>query len=176
MKPAGYQTIVTGQKNQKHHLKRGQLSWLRRRRRRGEGVVVDEGVAESRGWRDVGRARYSIPFPRNQYFVGRDTVLQDLRQKLFIRPECQKLAIVGLGGVFAQAKDLQDDVAFTQSDTGFSNSDIMLDWLRHFNRYSFGYNADFKRLGVTSRNGLALSISSALTGERIRMPAPRRLA
>jgi hypothetical protein len=50
---------------------------------------------------------------------------------------------------FAQAKDLHDDVAFTQSDTGFSNSDIMLDWLRHFKRYSFGYNADFKRLGVT---------------------------
>ncbi|KAH8742904.1 acyl transferase/acyl hydrolase/lysophospholipase [Diaporthe sp. PMI_573] len=43
--------------------------------------------------------RYSIPFPRNQYFVGRDTILQDLRQKLFIQPECQKLAIVGLGGV-----------------------------------------------------------------------------
>ncbi|KAH8745286.1 P-loop containing nucleoside triphosphate hydrolase protein, partial [Diaporthe sp. PMI_573] len=42
---------------------------------------------------------YSIPFPRNHYFVGRDTVLQDLRQKLFIQPECQKLAIVGLGGV-----------------------------------------------------------------------------
>lgn len=47
----------------------------------------------------IGPTCYSIPFPRNQYFVGRDTVLQDLSQKLFIQSECQKLAIVGLGGV-----------------------------------------------------------------------------
>ncbi|KAH8749242.1 hypothetical protein F5883DRAFT_695256 [Diaporthe sp. PMI_573] len=46
-------------------------------------------------------------------------------------------------------RDLHEDIAFARSETGFSNSDIMLDWLRHFNQHSFGYHADFKRLGVT---------------------------
>jgi hypothetical protein len=32
---------------------------------------------------------------------------------------------------FAWARGLDDDAAFNQSDTGFSNGDIMLDWLRH---------------------------------------------
>jgi hypothetical protein len=48
-----------------------------------------------------------------------------------------------------RAKDLHEDVAFAQSETGFSNSGIMLDWLRHFNQHSFGFYTDFKQLGVT---------------------------
>ena len=32
---------------------------------------------------------------------------------------------------FAWARGLDDDAAFNQPDTGFSNGDIMLDWLRH---------------------------------------------
>jgi tetratricopeptide (TPR) repeat protein len=41
----------------------------------------------------------SVPFLRNKKFIGRDTILADLQQKLFIEQDCQKLAIVGLGGV-----------------------------------------------------------------------------
>jgi hypothetical protein len=42
---------------------------------------------------------HHIPFPRNNRFVGRDGTLDTLQQMLFIRKECQKAAIVGLGGV-----------------------------------------------------------------------------
>ncbi|RYP43653.1 hypothetical protein DL768_009806 [Monosporascus sp. mg162] len=42
---------------------------------------------------------YYIPLPRNRHFTGRDAVLDRLQERLFIRKECQKLAVVGLGGV-----------------------------------------------------------------------------
>jgi hypothetical protein len=42
---------------------------------------------------------YHIPFLRNKRFVSRTGSLQQLTQKLLIEKECQKLAIVGLGGI-----------------------------------------------------------------------------
>src|SRR6266480_4558645 len=42
---------------------------------------------------------YHIPFPRNQRFVGKSTVLKELTQKLFVNKECKRLALVGLGGI-----------------------------------------------------------------------------
>lgn len=42
---------------------------------------------------------YYLPFPRNHRFVGRKHELQELRQKLLIDKECQKIAIVGLSGL-----------------------------------------------------------------------------
>ncbi|RYO74827.1 hypothetical protein DL764_010710 [Monosporascus ibericus] len=42
---------------------------------------------------------YYIPLSRNRHFTGRDAVLDRLQERLFIRKECQKLAVVGLGGV-----------------------------------------------------------------------------
>ncbi|KAF1813258.1 kinesin light chain [Eremomyces bilateralis CBS 781.70] len=43
--------------------------------------------------------REYLPFSRNRKFVGRDTDLDALKNKLFISKECQKMALVGLGGV-----------------------------------------------------------------------------
>ncbi|KAF1809967.1 TPR repeat protein [Eremomyces bilateralis CBS 781.70] len=43
--------------------------------------------------------REHLPFPRNRQFVGRDTELDVLKKKLLIDKECQKMALVGLGGV-----------------------------------------------------------------------------
>ncbi|KAK5637127.1 hypothetical protein RRF57_012839 [Xylaria bambusicola] len=40
-----------------------------------------------------------IPLPKNHRFTGRTTVLEELRERLFIRRKCRKLALVGLGGV-----------------------------------------------------------------------------
>lgn len=40
-----------------------------------------------------------IPLPQNRKFTGRGEVLQCLQKKLFEQPDCQKLAVVGLGGV-----------------------------------------------------------------------------
>ncbi|KAJ9634903.1 hypothetical protein H2199_008767 [Coniosporium tulheliwenetii] len=40
-----------------------------------------------------------IPFPRNRRFVGRNAKLDALAQTLFIQEECQRVALVGLGGV-----------------------------------------------------------------------------
>ncbi|RYP81323.1 hypothetical protein DL769_002052 [Monosporascus sp. CRB-8-3] len=42
---------------------------------------------------------YYIPLPRNGHFTGRDAILDRLQERLFIRKECQKLAVFGLGGV-----------------------------------------------------------------------------
>ena len=42
---------------------------------------------------------YSIPFLRNRRFIGRNTKLEVLEEKLLISEGCQKLALVGLGGV-----------------------------------------------------------------------------
>jgi tetratricopeptide (TPR) repeat protein len=42
---------------------------------------------------------YYLPFAKNQRFVGRRDELQELQQKLLIDRECQKIAIVGLGGI-----------------------------------------------------------------------------
>jgi signal recognition particle GTPase len=39
---------------------------------------------------------YYIPFAQNRRFVGREHELQELRQKLLIDKECQKIAVVGL--------------------------------------------------------------------------------
>lgn len=40
-----------------------------------------------------------IPFPKNKRFVGRDSTLDALKQMLFTRKECRKVALVGLGGI-----------------------------------------------------------------------------
>ncbi|KAL8699698.1 MAG: hypothetical protein Q9201_005860 [Fulgogasparrea decipioides] len=42
---------------------------------------------------------YCIPFLRNRRFIGRTEKLKELEEKLFINSHCQKLALVGLGGV-----------------------------------------------------------------------------
>ncbi|KAF1984075.1 kinesin light chain [Aulographum hederae CBS 113979] len=42
---------------------------------------------------------FYVPFPRNRRFVGRATELDTLKQKLLIDRDCQRLAIIGLGGI-----------------------------------------------------------------------------
>ncbi|KAL9004632.1 MAG: hypothetical protein Q9188_002558 [Gyalolechia gomerana] len=42
---------------------------------------------------------YCIPFLRNQHFIGRTEKLKELQEKLIVSSHCQKLALVGLGGV-----------------------------------------------------------------------------
>ncbi|RYP57635.1 hypothetical protein DL769_009356 [Monosporascus sp. CRB-8-3] len=46
----------------------------------------------------VSKPHYYIPLPKNRRFTGRNTILETLKTKLFIQ-NCQKLAVVGLGGV-----------------------------------------------------------------------------
>jgi tetratricopeptide (TPR) repeat protein len=40
-----------------------------------------------------------IPLPKNHQFIGRQRALETLHQKLFTARDCQKLAVVGLGGI-----------------------------------------------------------------------------
>jgi hypothetical protein len=47
--------------------------------------------------------------------------------------------------------DFDRDFRFAKSSTGFSNAELTLDYLRHFNRYSFKRSATFVNLGVTLR-------------------------
>ncbi|KAJ5064695.1 hypothetical protein PSV09DRAFT_2249981 [Bipolaris maydis] len=46
----------------------------------------------------VQKPSYYIPFPKNQYFVGRREELEILKQTLLEDTGCQKMSIVGLGG------------------------------------------------------------------------------
>ncbi|KAI0007897.1 hypothetical protein F4779DRAFT_642503 [Xylariaceae sp. FL0662B] len=66
-------------------------------------VVTDTEAASSKAnalqSNCAGKPRYYIPLPRNRRFTGRDALLDDLRERLFIQKECQRLAVVGLGGV-----------------------------------------------------------------------------
>ncbi|KAI0452034.1 hypothetical protein F5B21DRAFT_355977 [Xylaria acuta] len=54
---------------------------------------------QSRHMPQSGQRCYCIPLSRNRRFTGRDDILNKLREKLFVSRECQKLAVVGLGGV-----------------------------------------------------------------------------
>ena len=42
---------------------------------------------------------YYLPFSKNRRFIGRQDELQELRQRLLVDKECQKMAVIGLGGV-----------------------------------------------------------------------------
>jgi tetratricopeptide (TPR) repeat protein len=43
--------------------------------------------------------RFHLPFQRNLKFIGRSKELHTLNQKLLVNQDCQKLSIVGLGGM-----------------------------------------------------------------------------
>ncbi|KAJ5141434.1 hypothetical protein N7526_002429 [Penicillium atrosanguineum] len=40
-----------------------------------------------------------MPFLENRYFTGRESMLEELKQKLFIQANTEKLALFGLGGI-----------------------------------------------------------------------------
>jgi hypothetical protein len=61
LKLGGYLRKATKQKNQIHHQKRDQLSWLGRSRRREEGWLCGRRVPRSGGCRHPGRVRYLTP-------------------------------------------------------------------------------------------------------------------
>lgn len=44
---------------------------------------------------------------------------------------------------------LDERIRFARSDTAFSNAEISLDWLRHFNRHSFSSLTKVQSLGIT---------------------------
>ncbi|GKU12048.1 unnamed protein product, partial [Fusarium langsethiae] len=44
---------------------------------------------------------------------------------------------------------LYEEIRFARSDTGFSNAEISMDWIRHFNQSSFAATAKAKSRGVT---------------------------
>jgi hypothetical protein len=45
------------------------------------------------------RRHLHIPLHQNRKFIGRNSILETLQEKLFFRQECQRLAISGLGGM-----------------------------------------------------------------------------
>ncbi|GAB7336811.1 hypothetical protein MBLNU13_g11322t2 [Cladosporium sp. NU13] len=48
--------------------------------------------------RSIGPSRY-LPFFQNKNFIGRADNIEALEQRLFVKRDCQKIAVVGLGGV-----------------------------------------------------------------------------
>ncbi|KAI6350793.1 hypothetical protein MCOR25_010390 [Pyricularia grisea] len=58
-----------------------------------------ESVSERQAGLGHRTPQYHIPLLRNRKFTGRNNILDELQQRLFIDDDCQRLAIVGLGGV-----------------------------------------------------------------------------
>lgn len=54
---------------------------------------------------------------------------------------------------WAVGNDLDDDVLFAVSDTGYSNDDLAMDWLRHFNAHSKKTQKGAWRLTQTLNHG-----------------------
>ncbi|KAF2994669.1 hypothetical protein E8E13_001284 [Curvularia kusanoi] len=66
-------------------------------------MIPPADVAKSRtaeeAMRDaVAKPKYYIPFLKNRKFVGRRDELAELRQRLLVAQDCQKMTILGLGG------------------------------------------------------------------------------
>ncbi|KAJ5721763.1 uncharacterized protein N7483_009697 [Penicillium malachiteum] len=62
--------------------------------------IQNEGKKETNDRsRDQSQAHYVIPSLSNRHFTGRESTLDELRQKLFSQPKTEKLALYGLGGI-----------------------------------------------------------------------------
>ncbi|KAI1822513.1 hypothetical protein F4861DRAFT_385871 [Xylaria intraflava] len=57
------------------------------------------GETEASQHTPVNKPRHYLPFLKNKSFTGRAPVLDQIKERLFISKECQKLAVFGLGGV-----------------------------------------------------------------------------
>jgi hypothetical protein len=55
-------------------------------------------VTDTTAGKLVARRKY-MPFNQNRQFIGRTPELETLGQKLFVKQDCQKIAVVGLGGI-----------------------------------------------------------------------------
>ncbi|KAF2153440.1 hypothetical protein K461DRAFT_140501 [Myriangium duriaei CBS 260.36] len=81
----------------------------------------------------IGHAvHHIIPFTRNPNFIGRVTALAELQQRLFLRRDCQRLAIVGLGGIGKTQVALQ--LAYWAKD---NQPDHSILWLSAMSAESF---------------------------------------
>ncbi|KAJ3335934.1 hypothetical protein HDU93_004046 [Gonapodya sp. JEL0774] len=60
-------------------------------------ISRSDGIAD-RFQLDTHKSSYYIPFLPNKQFVGRNAELEKLTRKLFDNQECQKVALIGLGG------------------------------------------------------------------------------
>ena len=80
------------------------------------------------------RPSYYLPFLRNQRFVGRGTQLERVTQKLLVTKDCQKVALVGLGGVRKSQMALKS--AYTVKATRSGCSILWVPALRVLSRHA----------------------------------------
>ncbi|KAI0466857.1 hypothetical protein F4859DRAFT_518693 [Xylaria cf. heliscus] len=91
---------------------------------------------------------YYIPLSRNRRFTGRDAILDKLKEKLFVRKEWQKLAVVGLGGVGKTQLVLQLAYWVKENQPGYS-----VFWVPAQSEESFekAYKEIAKRLNIQTK-------------------------
>ncbi|KAJ2997857.1 hypothetical protein NUW58_g514 [Xylaria curta] len=92
---------------------------------------------------------YYIPIYRNNRFTGRDAILGELQERLFVNKESQKLALVGLGGVGKTQVALQ--LAYWVKET---KPDYSIFWVPALSDESFeqAYAEIARRLDIQAKN------------------------
>ncbi|KAI3343365.1 hypothetical protein F4824DRAFT_493613 [Ustulina deusta] len=96
------------------------------------------------------KSRHYLPFPKNKRFTGRDLILNKLKRKLFTQEDCQKLAVVGLGGVGKTQVALQ--LAYWVKD---NQPDYSVFWVPALSDGSFdqAYTEMARRLDIRIKDG-----------------------
>ncbi|KAI1774882.1 TPR-like protein [Hypoxylon cercidicola] len=100
--------------------------------------------------RDTRLSCHYIPLARNNQFSGRKGILDELQKRLFVRKDCRKLAVFGLGGVGKTQVALQ--FAYWVKD---NHPDFSVLWMPALSNESFdqAYMELARRLAIPMNKG-----------------------
>jgi hypothetical protein len=158
-----------------------------------ERTTVVHGIGPSELWNEdeVG-IRMGVVRGRNQVLVVRGTRRQ--RPQVHDFDNRESTTMIGAGNAIGDVippymifkvfpteswatADVDDNIRFARSETGFSNGEIMMDWIKHFNSFSWKSSAKAQRSGKTLEEWFGCNEHLQVTrshGQRQRVEQPPR--